>query len=92
MSTYEEERDAAKALFATATPAQLAGVQAVIDHALQHYNENGWDFVIETWERYEIFEVLLSVGCDVPMAIKEIGSRVKVVADYRADIVAEADY
>lgn len=92
MSTWDEERDAAKALYATATPEQIAKVGEIINHAEQNYNTDGWDLVVETWERYEVFEVLLSAGNDVPMAIRELKRRIKPMSDFRADIQAEADY
>jgi hypothetical protein len=34
-------------------------VQAVKDHALEHYNDGGWDVIVECWDDAEITEAIV---------------------------------
>ena len=64
---------------------------AVKEYAAKHYNEGGWDTVIEAYEDHEIAAVL--EGCTrVDEAIKRMGERVGAYKAYGDEIRAEADY
>ena len=60
-------------------------VEAVRAHALDHYEEAGWDYVVECWADDEIEEV---VGrCKSPEgAIRKMKAEIKPLAAYREDI------
>jgi hypothetical protein len=64
-------------------------VEAVRQHALAHYEEGGWDLVIECWERAEIAKEIAAAK-DEAHAIRIMRKRIKPLADYRADIEATA--
>ena len=62
-------------------------VDAVRAHAVQNYNKDGWDYVVECWEDEDILEV--ARGCKTTKAaINKVHKQIKVLADYRDDIVA----
>lgn len=66
-------------------------VAAVKAHAMEHYNDGGWDVVIECLtdeEIVEIFEIDRRYGTEittVEQAIASISSPVEVWADRQAD-------
>lgn len=62
-------------------------VIAVKDHAIEHYEQGGWDIVVEAYEDEEILDVIKRTRSNAG-AIKKMASRVGAVADYRADIIA----
>lgn len=64
-------------------------VDAVRAHAIEHYNEDGWDFVAESWEDWEILQVVK--GCKKEsQAIRKVRKQVRVLSDHRQDIQMEA--
>lgn len=64
-------------------------VDAVRAHALDHYNEDGWDYVVESWEDWEILAVVK--GCKKEsQAIRKVRKNVRSLSDYRREIQAEA--
>jgi len=64
-------------------------VAAVRQHALQHYNHGGWDYLVECWEDSDIIEE--ADGCSsVEEVIEVIGRILKIKDDYRRDIQGEA--
>lgn len=87
-----KDMDAGKAALAAATPEQIEALDAVLAHAARHYEEDGWDLLVETWDRWEVFKALGEHDFDVDRTIKALADELKPVADYRADIQAEADY
>lgn len=83
---YMAEQAAGKARMAAATPEQRALVGAVQSHAQAHYEQGGWDFVLECWEEHDIFAYLAEADFDLDKAIAEIGWSVGVIDDYRTEI------
>ena len=64
-------------------------VAAVKAHALAHYNEDGWDSIVECYEDSELAAEI--AGCtSIAEAIAKVGEGCKVWNDYREDIEAEA--
>lgn len=64
----------------------VAGVKA---HALRHYEEGGWDVVVECMEDSDILREV--EGCKtVAGAIRKVGAVVGVYDDYRKEIQATA--
>ena len=87
--THEEfvaQEEAGKALMAQASPEQRALVAEVQAYAQAHYEEGGWDFVLECWYDHDIFPYLVEAEFDLDKAIREIGRSVGVLDDYRKDI------
>lgn len=64
-------------------------IQAVKDHALAHYNDGGWDVIVECWEDEQIGEAI-GKATTVTGAIKKIKGIVSVYADYQADAINSA--
>jgi len=64
-------------------------VKVVRDYALAHYEEDGWDYVVECWADDEIDEVTKDARDDVD-AVSLMFEEVKPLADYRDDILATA--
>lgn len=64
-------------------------ILAVKRHAEAHYEENGWDYVIEAWEDRDIAEAIGTAKTEKG-AIWNVARAVKVLGDYRADIKATA--
>jgi hypothetical protein len=60
-------------------------IAAVRKHALKHYEEGGWDILVETYDDEEIIEVIKDCK-NLDEAIKAVGEAVGVVADVRADV------
>ena len=63
-------------------------VDAVRAHALEHYNEDGWDYLVECWEDYEILAIVKGSTSEA-QAIRKARKQVKVLGDYRNEIRAE---
>lgn len=64
-------------------------VIAVKAHAIEHYNEGGWDILVEAYEDEEILEIVADNGArTVEAAIAYMGAVVGSIADYRSDIIA----
>jgi|TARA_R110000744_G_scaffold368978_1_gene479051 hypothetical protein len=63
-------------------------IQGIKEYALAHYNESGWDVLIECWEDDEI--EAKAEGLALPEAIRTIGAELKIYDDYRRDIAATA--
>lgn len=68
----------------------MAGfVKEVLDHAIAHYEEGGWDYVVECWSEKEIEDT--TKNCRTAAgAIKVIGKIVGARDTYRKEIQAEA--
>lgn len=64
-------------------------IAAVKAHAIEHYEIEGWDYVVECYSDEEIAEIIKTARTPAG-AIKMMRAQVKPRADYRADIQAEA--
>jgi hypothetical protein len=64
-------------------------IDAVKAHADEHYEHDGWDIVSECYEDGEI-AALIGNATTPADAICAVGKHIKPLADYRADIQAEA--
>ncbi|UTC28830.1 hypothetical protein MARCHEWKA_03180 [Brevundimonas phage vB_BpoS-Marchewka] len=88
-TSHEEfvaQEEAGKAAMAAATPEQRALIADVQAYAQAHYEDGGWDFVLECWYDHDIFPYLVAAAFDLDKAIEAIGRSIGVVDDYRKDI------
>lgn len=67
-------------------------VRAVYAHAIEHYDEGGWDVVVECWEPADVLESIADAGDDggtdgvTPLvAIRTVAHVVSAYADRQAD-------
>ena len=67
------------------TPELAQLVVGVKKHALENYDSDGWDILVETYEDKEIVEVIEKCT-DLACAIKHIGEQIGVIADVRSDV------
>jgi hypothetical protein len=63
-------------------------IQAVKQYARDHYNEGGWDFVVECYEDSEIAEVITGAKSE-KQAISMMRRRVSLQDERRREIEAE---
>lgn len=64
-------------------------VSAILMHAAKHYNEDGWDYIVECYSAGDI--LLLVAECTtVEAAIAKIGGIAKIKGDYRDEIASTA--
>lgn len=62
-------------------------VNAVRTYAIKHYEQDGWDYVVECWEDKDILDVVK--GCkQESQAIRKVRTEIKLIDDYRKDIIA----
>lgn len=62
-------------------------LEAVKAHALAHYGEAGWDYVVEAWGDTDIVNVIAKAGATTDAeAIAAVGAVVGIVAEVEADI------
>jgi hypothetical protein len=59
-------------------------IQAVRDHAQAHYDEDGWDYVVEAWEDEELAEDI-GDAATAEEAIARIGRIVSLQAEHRQE-------
>lgn len=59
-------------------------IKAVKDHALAHYNDGGWDVVVECWDDAQIAEQIAGATTEAG-AIAKFKSLVSIWADQQAD-------
>lgn len=64
-------------------------VDAVKAHAADHYEEDGWDYLVECYSDVEIVG-LIGGARTVAGAIKKVGKVMRDKGDYRAEIQATA--
>ena len=64
-------------------------VSAVKQHAVDHYEEDGWDYLVECYSDAEVAE-LIGGARTVNGAIKKVAKVMKIKGDYREDIQATA--
>lgn len=60
-------------------------IAAVRKHAMLHYNEGGWDYVVEAYEDADILEAI-GRARTVAGAIRNVGREVGLRHDYAEDI------
>lgn len=66
-------------------------VKAVQEYALKHYNDGGWDVIVECWSADEIASEVTESLCKTPEdAIKVFAPMVDVWADRQADAINSA--
>tara|TARA_R110000868_G_scaffold312251_1_gene573139 strand:+ start:213 stop:422 length:210 start_codon:yes stop_codon:yes gene_type:complete len=61
---------------------------AVKQHALSHYEIEGWDYVVECYDDAQIADIIKTARTEKG-AIRMMRAQVKPRADYRADIQGE---
>ena len=60
-------------------------IEAVKAHALKHYSEDGWDYVVECWEDEDISERIVGAQT-AEKAIEMVAHVAKLLDDRRADV------
>lgn len=64
-------------------------VAAVKQYATTHYTEDGWDYIVETFEDEDIAKGIREAQARTPEdAIKALHRHVKILDDHRKDIQA----
>jgi len=62
-------------------------ISAVESHARKNYSEDGWDYIIEAWDREDIKAVLnQSQASTNEEAILAVALKINDLAEYRTDI------
>ena len=61
-------------------------IDAVIMHASDHYEVEGWDILVECWEDEDIWKVIEGATSEKE-AIRLAAEALKPLSDYRDDIV-----
>ena len=64
-------------------------VQAVREHALEHYEEGGWDILVECYEDADI-EAIIGDASTEAEAVARLARVLRTSDDYRQDIMATA--
>lgn len=60
-------------------------IDAVRAHAVKHYEEDGWDFVVECWEDWEILAVVRGSRRE-SQAIRKVRKQVRSLSDHRREL------
>jgi len=63
-------------------------IAAVRHHAEKHYNEDGWDYIVECYEDDEIEKEIGNASTNQE-AIANVGRICKLCDDRRQDVIAE---
>ena len=61
-------------------------IQAVIEHAVDHYECQGWDTLVESWDDEEIWSVIEGAASEKE-AIRIAAQALKPINDYRMEII-----
>lgn len=69
----------------TPSPDLVAAVRA---HALDHYETDGWDFLIECWEDADVAQAIGSAGT-LEEAIEAVRPTLRILDERRAEVRAE---
>lgn len=64
-------------------------IDAVKAHAADHYEEDGWDYLVECYDDGDVAE-LIKGATTIADAIKTAAEIMKIKGDYRDDIQATA--
>jgi hypothetical protein len=60
-------------------------IAAVKAHAIENYEKDGWDFIVECWSDEEIAEAIK--GCrSKAAAIKKVGQTARLLGERRSEI------
>ena len=62
-------------------------IEAVIEHAVDHYELEGWDILVESWSDEEIWS-WIEGAADVKEAIRLAAQALKPINDYRMEIMS----
>ena len=62
-------------------------IVAVRQHATEHYNEDGWDFLVECWEDSDIGEAI-DEAVTIEDAIRMAHRAVSLMDEQRAEVVS----
>jgi len=65
-------------------------IQAVRDHALAHYNDGGWDVIVECWEDHDIDAYIGKARTTKGAIAKFANGVVSIWADRQADAINSA--
>lgn len=63
-------------------------VVAVRDHAMKHYEESGWDYVVECYTDADIINAI-GDATTVALAVERVGSIVRILDERRRAVMAE---
>ncbi len=69
------------------TPERIQMAQAVKAHAVQNYEVDGWDIVVEAYTTEELVQAI-GWATTLKGAIKKVREHVAPIADYRNEIIA----
>lgn len=73
-------------MFATITQAHLEWADRVLAHAVENYDSDGWDFIVECYDRQELADRLAQADCDsYEVALKEMAITANLLNDRRLD-------
>jgi hypothetical protein len=85
LETYGKPARPTKAPKAKASVPTAELVQAVKEHAVKFYRQNGWDFIVECWSDAEIEEAI--AGCrSKRAAIAAVRKTAQLLAGQRSEI------
>jgi hypothetical protein len=65
--------------------AMQALVEGVKKHAIKHYEDGGWDYVVETMDDEDIAD-LIGFARNITEAIRNVGNEVHLLHERREDI------
>ena len=61
-------------------------VEAVIQHAVDHYEIAGWDILVECWDDEEIWSWIEGAACEKE-AIRLAAQAIKPIHEHRMEII-----
>lgn len=82
----QAQREIDRKAYDEATAEDLEKVEAIIGYAARHYNQGGWDLVVECWEPYEVYRYLVEARGDPDTALTNIARDIGLVDDHRRDV------
>ncbi|USN15286.1 hypothetical protein KIKIMORA_01400 [Brevundimonas phage vB_BpoS-Kikimora] len=85
-ASHVAKREAGRQAYENASAEEIEKVEAIISYAARHYNEGGWDLVVECWEPYEVYAYLCEANGDPNTALSSIARDIGMVDDHRRDI------
>ena len=66
-------------------------VKQVREHALQNYDQDGWDFLVECWEDSDIAEHI-GDATDLDVAIQRCRRVTRALDEHRREVRATAEW
>lgn len=74
-------------MFATITQAHLEWADRVLAHALENYNSDGWDIVVECYDRQDLADKFAQADCDsYDVAFREIATTARLQDNHRQEL------